>query len=144
MISLILWSWCLPQSLLGALFLFSLKLLKKDVGSQTYEGICVVYVQEGFIKGWSGFSAGAFIFLNARLLKEGREKDHEWVLRHEYGHTLQGYLLGPLYVLMIGLSSGFLWLLSRFRPSFRAHYHSFFPENWANHLVQNGEPPQRV
>lgn len=34
--------------------------------------------------------------------------DSEKTIKHEYGHQLQSYILGPLYLLIIGLPSG-LW-----------------------------------
>jgi len=45
-------------------------------------------------------SLGQFIF----LFSDFRERE-EFVIRHEYGHTKQSHLLGPLYLLIIGVPS---------------------------------------
>lgn len=62
---------------------------------------------------------------------------NERMARHEYGHTLQSLLLGPLYLLVIGLPS-FLWCQLPFfqerRKRRHISYYSFFPERWADAL----------
>lgn len=57
------------------------------------------------------------------------------ILVHEYGHTIQSIILGPLYLVVIGLPS-LLWAwLPRARAA-RAQgacsYFDFYPERWAN------------
>jgi hypothetical protein len=44
-------------------------------------------------------SLGQFIFIFSRY------NDVGFIERHEYGHTIQSHLLGPLYLLVIGLPS---------------------------------------
>ena len=57
------------------------------------------------------------------------------LLVHEYGHTIQSLILGPLYLFVIGIPSS-LW--ARFwgskRRSRQIPYGAFFTEKWANHL----------
>ena len=59
------------------------------------------------------------------------------LLVHEYGHTIQSLLLGPLYFIIIGIPStlwGFLPLLAKKRKEEGLSYFSFFTEKWANGL----------
>jgi hypothetical protein len=56
---------------------------------------------------------------------------------HEYGHTIQSLILGPLYLFVIGAPS-LLWAgipaFSRMRRRRQMSYYRFYPERWANHL----------
>ena len=59
------------------------------------------------------------------------------LLIHEYGHTIQSLILGPLYLIVIGIPStlwGFLPFLNKKRKSEGISYFSFYTEKWANHL----------
>ena len=75
----------------------------------------------------SGVSLGLFIFTD----KDGN------LLEHEYSHTVQSLLLGPLYLPIIVLPS-LLWAglppLRRLRKRKKIHYNSFFTEKWAEHI----------
>ena len=56
---------------------------------------------------------------------------------HEYGHTVQSLILGPLYLIVIGMPStlwGFLPNLHKKRKDEQISYFSFFTEGWANRL----------
>ena len=57
------------------------------------------------------------------------------LLVHEYGHTVQSLLLGPLYLIVIGIPS-VLWgfLGSKKRRDDQIPYGAFFTERWANSL----------
>ena len=57
------------------------------------------------------------------------------VLNHEYGHTLQSVLLGPLFLPLIALPST-LWAAfgTGFRRKHHISYYRFYPERWANRL----------
>ena len=57
------------------------------------------------------------------------------LLVHEYGHTIQSLILGPLYLLIIGIPSS-LWgfLGGRKRREQQIPYCAFFTEKWANRL----------
>ena len=67
------------------------------------------------------------------------------LLVHEYGHTIQSLMLGPLYLVVIGLPSA-LWLNTpsfvRKRRQGRTSYYAFYTERWANRLGERalGEP----
>ena len=56
-------------------------------------------------------------------------------MEHEYGHTIQSLILGPLYLIIIGIPStlwGFLPCFNIKRRSKSISYFSFFTEKWAN------------
>jgi len=71
---------------------------------------------------------GRYVFLHV--------DSQERLIRHELGHCRQSRLLGPLYLLVIGLPS-LLWAaayprVARRRPT--ADYFSFYTERWADRL----------
>ena len=74
-----------------------------------------------------GLSLGLFIFVP----EDGGER----LLSHEYGHTLQSLLLGPLYLFVIGLPS-VVWAglpaLVRRRAKRNISYYAFYTERWAD------------
>lgn len=87
----------------------------------------------------SGLSLGMFIFTPIEDSKESDE--NEWkeycdeITVHEYGHTFQALLLGPLYLIVIGIPS-ITWELI---PAFRKlrdeknyPYTWLFCEKWAS------------
>ncbi|MBE6691782.1 MAG: hypothetical protein E7586_00420 [Ruminococcaceae bacterium] len=96
---------------------------------------------------WSGKSSvslGMFVFITKEpffyeKLKDEYSADELWkrLLVHEYGHTIQSLILGPLYLPFIGIPStiwGFSPSLNGRRKIKQISYFSFFTEKWANHL----------
>ena len=92
----------------------------------------------------SSVSLGMFVFVTMepyfynKLKKEYtiEELSHR-LLVHEYGHTIQSLILGPLYLIVMGIPStlwGFLPSLNKKRKKEGISYFSFFTEKWANHL----------
>lgn len=89
-------------------------------------------------------SLGLFVFVCAGADFAGplrgqmrKEELARRLLVHEYGHTIQSLILGPVYLLAVGVPStlwGFLPCLRRRRREQGASYFSFFPERWANQL----------
>lgn len=92
----------------------------------------------------SSMSLGLFVFVCAGADFAGplrgqmrKEELARRLLVHEYGHTIQSLILGPVYLLAVGVPStlwGFLPCLRRRRREQGASYFSFFPERWANQL----------
>ena len=76
----------------------------------------------------SSMSMGLFLFMGT---------DDPRVLVHEYGHTIQSCILGPLYLPVVGIPS-FCWAntphFERNRRMGRYRYSDFYPEKWANYL----------
>ena len=93
-------------------------------------------------KNSSSVSLGMFIFIAEKpykkLMKEySLQELSDRLLVHEYGHTIQSLILGPLYLFVIGIPS-VLWAnlfwFKRKRKVERISYFSLFTEKWANHL----------
>jgi hypothetical protein len=57
---------------------------------------------------------------------------------HEYGHSRQSAMLGPLYLLVVGIPSLMRVAYSRYYRKKHGHawkrYFDAFPENWADTL----------
>lgn len=95
-------------------------------------------------KGKSSVSLGMFVFVTKEPYFYEKLKDTytmeelaQRLLVHEYGHTIQSLLLGPLYLIVMGIPStlwGFLPSLSRKRKIEGLSYFAFFTEKWANYL----------
>ncbi|MDR0883680.1 MAG: hypothetical protein LBN05_03625 [Oscillospiraceae bacterium] len=126
----LLWNftWALPQNLAGlVLYLKNRKCAHKRFGHAI-----ISYLPLDIHK-FGGVSLGMFIFINP-----GRPAD--WVHDadiHEYGHTMQSLLLGPLYLIVIGIAS-FVWCNLPAcrkiwkRPTGDGLYYTLFTEGWAN------------
>ena len=92
----------------------------------------------------SSVSLGMFVFVTKEpyfydKLKVEYTKDEllKRLLVHEYGHTVQSLILGPLYLIVIGMPStlwGFLPNLHKKRKDEQISYFSFFTEGWENRL----------
>lgn len=80
---------------------------------------------------------GMFIFVNEPADGRARLAEYESTRIHEFGHTIQSIILGPLYLLVIGLPSG-LWcalpVCRGYRERHGVSYYRFYPERWANYL----------
>lgn len=98
---------------------------------------------------YSSLSLGPFIFLSGKPPRDrsGHIPDQEILDRllvHEYGHTIQSLILGPLYLPVIGLPS-LLWAqlpACQRKWQGKVSYFSFFTEKSANFLGKKvtGEP----
>lgn len=127
--------WGMPQTLLG-LCVYALHRKQKHYA---YHG--------AWVTEWdcpSSVSLGLFVFVTRRPYFapkfEGIASEEELSVRllvHEYGHTVQSLLLGPLYLILMGIPStvwGFWPSLAKWRREKRISYFSFFTERWANAL----------
>lgn len=91
----------------------------------------------------SSVSLGMFVFTTTNPMKDKRienkipdEELSQRLLVHEYGHTIQSLILGPLYLIVMGIPStlwGFLPYYQKKRNN-GVSYFSFFTEKWANFL----------
>ena len=126
-------TWGLPQTLLGLV----LCLLHRRDERFLHHGALVTRWQ-----GKSSMSVGPFVFLTAdpyfadKLADRfTREELTDRLLVHEYGHTIQSLILGPLYLIVIGIPStlwGWLPSLAKKRQAQQISYFRFFTERWAN------------
>ena len=113
--------WQLPQNLLGLVVGLFLK------GKRRLSGLPGIPPSIRFVGAqnmWGGISLGNFVYL--------RPPVYEKMVRHEYGHCLQSRLLGPFYLLVIGLPS-LLWALW-WHPGRPVGYYTFYTERWADRL----------
>lgn len=116
----LLYLWQLPQNLLG-LFLVLLFDAEPEIcfGRKVYlvydynEDLCL------------GISLGNYI-----LYERGDETEED--IKHEHGHQIQSLILGPLYLIVIGLPS-LIWAAFRSSSSKKSYY-SFYTEKWADKL----------
>lgn len=128
-------TWGFLQTLLG--FFVFLCHIKDD--HYFYHGAVITEWQPK-----SSVSLGLFVFITKEPYFYEKLKDeynmNELATRlrvHEYGHTIQSLILGPLYLIIIGIPStlwGFLPDLNKKRSEEKQSYFSFFTEKWANCL----------
>ena len=114
--------WELPQTVLS-FFIWLVFAQKGRHYKRRYRGITVYSVT-----GISGVSLGRRAFLNERYFHD------RGILAHEYGHSRQSAMLGPLYLLIVGLPSfghNHLW---RSRWYGTRDYYDLYPERWADRL----------
>jgi hypothetical protein len=136
---LLQWTWCLPQNLAGLLLLPFLR------GKRyRYHGALVtIFKIVRFIPEDSGFSLGSFIFMP----ESWSEYNRKHLVVHEYGHTVQSMMVGPFYLLAVGLPS-VIWVRRfwRKRSKYRTRgigYTDRYPEKSADRLGEyvTGEKP---
>lgn len=124
-------AWELPQNLLGAVVLL-VQLVRGNV-------LRVVPQEERImveLRGIGAVSLGLFVFWT--------DSDNPFVpvgpenRAHEYGHSLQSRMLGPLYLPIVGVPSQlrvYYAVGHRILTGHRwPHYYDGFPENWADRL----------
>jgi len=115
-------TFCLPQNILGILYNGLLQLTGNVVNTAMLNEIKIVVTRTPF-----GASLGKYIFIHTSLQTEN-------AIRHEYGHTLQGYKHGSFYLLFEGLVSFVQAAFSMISPSFADGYFDRWPENEADEL----------
>lgn len=65
----------------------------------------------------------------------GLTSEYRKTVKHELGHTIQSKILGPLYLIVIGIPSITYCGLRRLFPSLRKkNYYDFYTEKIANYL----------
>ena len=130
-------TWGILQTLLGLiLFLFNIR--KKHYWYRN--AIVTEWHHEGSV------SLGLFLFIEVsrrtlgKNVKDiGGEKTNKYLVMHEYGHSIQSLMLGPLYLPTVGLAS-LIWCnlpyFDRKRGREHISYYSFWTERWANDLSE--------
>lgn len=136
---ILLWIWQLPQNLIGLII-------------TRFANVSTVYHIAGQdFRVWfvpclfrCGVSLGEYIIFDQRVY--GRYDTTAYltkIVNHEAGHTLQSRMLGPLYLLVVGLPSILLnniWdRLFHKKWSYKDRYewyYSRYPEKWADDLLE--------
>lgn len=124
--NLILFIWQLPQHLLAILYIGYLVMMCKDLGvdSRYKQAIVIPCVMRGAV------TLGCYVFV-------GLNSEYRKTVKHELGHTIQSKILGPLYLIVIGIPSITYCGLRRIFPSLRKkNYYNFYTEKWANNLSE--------
>ena len=126
------WTWGVVQNLLGALLTL---LLCRRPHERFFGAVVTRWKLSG------SMSLGMFLFLGKALFEdappEAIHRSEQRILVHEYGHSIQSLLLGPLYLPVIGLPS-LLWAnfppMRRLRSKRGISYYKMYQETWANRL----------
>lgn len=131
--SIVQCTWGILQTLLG----FVVFLLHYKNKHFRYHGAIITVWEPK-----TSVSLGLFVFVTSEPFfapkYEGKISTVELsnrLLVHEYGHTIQSLILGPLYLIVIGIPST-LWgfLGGKKRRDEQVPYGAFFTEKWANQL----------
>ena len=118
---LILWIWQLPQNIVGILYRYVATISNNVSDSKEYK----VYfkVSRGSV------SLGKYIFVYTNTSNLSR------TIQHEVGHYRQSCILGPFYLIVIGIPSITWAALHSYIPYFKRYsYYDFYTEKWANKL----------
>lgn len=121
--SLLMWLWQFPQNLLAICI----------------EGIlCEAAYREGKIDGNTliynyvlpTMSLGNYIFVNTMFSNTD--------IKHSHGHSKQSRILGPLYLVVIGIPSLLHLIVYNIcsKIGFSWDYYKFYTELWANKLAE--------
>ena len=131
------WTWGLTVNIAGGIaFLICTKI--KGYRWQHFGYAKIVYIP------WNagGLSLGLYIFM------KDNSKNKKWTYNtriHEYGHTWQCLLLGPLYWIVVALPS-FIWCncFAKYREKNNVSYYKLYCESWANNWGEKGSKMKRV
>lgn len=124
--NLILFIWQLPQHIVALIYFGYLVMMCKDLGvdSRYKQAIVIPCVMRGAI------TLGNYVFV-------GLNSEYKETVKHELGHTIQSKILGPLYLIIIGIPSITYCGLRRLFPSLRKkNYYNFYTEKWANNISE--------
>ncbi len=118
--SILKYIWQLPQNIIALIYLGYLIAEKQIPAVEAYKGAKV------YTKYSSGsVTLGNYIFVSSRATEN--------TIKHEWGHTRQSLLLGPLYLIIIGIPS-ILWAMTHRTIAPDKSYNWFYTEAWADKL----------
>ena len=120
--------WGLPQNIFG-LILYSFCYIKSKKNPKASQG----KINDSYYCSVPG--NGSAISLGMFIIVFGIYEDYTHLLKHEYGHSIQSKILGPLYFIIIGLPS-IIWAgcFKGYRKTMHYSYYWFYTEKWANKL----------
>lgn len=118
------WLWQLPQNILGLVMKGILcgisSINRRYYNNMSFSAeLIVVYGLPGCI------SLGNYIFINTKATIKH--------IDHEFGHHIQSVMLGPFYLIVVGIPS---FIHACLYPKYTKNkdYYSFWTERWANKL----------
>lgn len=128
---ILLWIWQLPQNLLGLLLVLF------------YQPEHKIELSNGNIAYFSkhmpgGISLGKYSIISSYYYKKNIEETLNLdVVKHEgFGHGKQSRILGPFYLIVIGLPSLiWAWLYGPVIKYTKNGYYKFYTEKWADKLA---------
>jgi hypothetical protein len=122
---ILLYIWQLPQNLLGLIMLL---FMRPYVSKEKYRGI--TYVVSKKMSG--GISLGNYVILS-NTYKSKNISQKTW--DHEWGHTRDSRMFGPLYLIVIGLPSIiWAWMYGTIIKTSHNGYYKFYTEKRADRL----------
>lgn len=113
--------WQLPQVVVAFIYYWYLTYKNDILDTCAYKG-AIVFIKR---KSCGSVTLGQHIFLSPRATDN--------TLKHEWGHTRQSLMLGPLYLIIIGIPS-ILWAMTHKTIAPNRSYYDFYTESWANKL----------
>ena len=120
--------WQLPQNLLGVLW----KNVKKEsiITEVSNDDLRSVEAKGYLMKAGGAVTLGQYVFISQTY------QDQSAVIRHECGHVKQSLILGPLYLIVIGIPSILhAWLNDYIGCDEEKGYSHFYTEKWADKLM---------
>lgn len=124
----LLWLWQLPQNIIGGIC--SIKAERYLYYCMKDGNLVTVYFKKWFR---SGVSLGDTIIIDSMyydIIDSALYK----CIEHEYGHQRQSKILGPLYLILIGIPSLFGNIVFRLFKIDSRHYYKLPWEAWADKL----------
>lgn len=125
---ILLFIWQLPQNILGLILFWWYKQISTKTKRDTYKGVNYLFAD----KMEGGISLGNYIILGYWYTDyiNWQGKD---AVNHEWGHTKQSQMLGPLYLFVIGIPSILHAAVHSGWCKQKSYYH-FWTEKWADKL----------
>ena len=122
------WVWQLPQNLLGIIW----KRIKKEsvITFISNDDIRSVDAEAYLMKAGGAVTLGKYVFISQTY------RDQGMTIKHECGHVKQSKMLGPLYLIVIGVSSILhAWLNDYIGCDEESDYSHFYTKKWADKLM---------
>lgn len=122
------WVWQLPQNLLGVLW----KNIKKNsiITEISNDDIESVGAKAYLTKAGGAVTLGKYVFISQIY------RDQGMTIKHECGHVKQSKMLGPLYLIVIGVPSILHARLNDYIGCDKeSGYSHFYTEKWADKLM---------
>lgn len=113
--------WQFPQNLIALIYREYLNGKGAILAIEYYKGIIIYYTKDTV----GNVSLGDSIFISATASSR--------IVKHEWGHTRQSLILGPLYLIVIGIPS-VIWASIHKKIAPNTSYFDFFTEKWADKL----------
>lgn len=126
--NILYWIWQLPQNLLGVLW----RNIKKDsiITDISNNDIKSVGAKAYLIKAGGTVTLGKYVFISQTYRDQGT------TIKHECGHVKQSKMLGPLYLIVIGIPSILhAWLNDYIGCDEESDYSHFYTEKLADKLM---------